>query len=545
MFLPTPRFRVLLIGLFCALPMAAQQEQTPITIDLPRGQQLRLIPVQVSDNPNIFSAREIKVGNTEHPGEPLTSVRLSGTLCRGDKWYIPFAETELTRAQYAAVIGLPEPSGKEAQLPQTGLSMTEVQEFMAKLNALLPGNKSYCNSIAPYCNEKSAVAFCRLPTAVEWEFAARGGNAVSNEVFAAQTPYENSAGGKFEVCFDGGNRMPAPKAVKGHRRPNPLGLYDMLGNVSEWVSPIYYYDNQPGRSGGLLVCGGNFNTPKQVLHSSARAECRPYNEDGTEYRSETIGVRVVIGSLIRHKGMSFEDFEEQWNAFNSSLAAAEMTEEDRRKLEETQKRSEGEIRKLLTTIEQMKDELQRVLADVKEKGQENSELGMKVAELEHWLTDMPEQEKKLRQDVKAMSDNVAEAARVLQDARQMKAETAVTTIGTVCIHLNGYYTSLAAIEKLLKTQGSASSIIAQRKQQYQASVEGATGVLAKACRLFTEVSPEIADAEAERQLNLLSEENHRQYEALLIGLKYARELREKGRFPSENELKDKLLDIKD
>jgi formylglycine-generating enzyme required for sulfatase activity len=125
----------------------------------------------------------------------------------------------------------------------------------------------------------------RLPTEAEWEYAARAdtttrywwgdeeADACANENIADLTytrahifsgppspPFP-----KGSVECDDGFAYPAPV---GSFRPNPWGLYDMLGNVSEWVQDcwVFSYDNAPtdgsavttGSCNSRVVRGGNF-----------------------------------------------------------------------------------------------------------------------------------------------------------------------------------------------------------------------------------------------------------------------------------------------
>ena len=93
----------------------------------------------------------------------------------------------------------------------------------------------------------------QLPTEAQWEYAARGGVEAmrfwgADESDACQ--YANAAdkGSNWKTSFpcSDGYEFTAPV---GNYKPNPLGLYDMLGNVWEWCADWYgNYSSSPEKN---------------------------------------------------------------------------------------------------------------------------------------------------------------------------------------------------------------------------------------------------------------------------------------------------------
>ena len=73
----------------------------------------------------------------------------------------------------------------------------------------------------------------RLPTGAEWEKAARGG-LVGNQRY----PWGNDAPTSAHARFKGESEWSKPYTMPvGSYPPNGYGLYDMAGNVAEWIAP--------------------------------------------------------------------------------------------------------------------------------------------------------------------------------------------------------------------------------------------------------------------------------------------------------------------
>lgn len=106
----------------------------------------------------------------------------------------------------------------------------------------------------------------RLPTEVEWEYAARGGQmskkfkySGSNDVTLVAWFWRNSGRNYLEGEWDWErveNNKGGVKAV-GQKQPNELGLFDMSGNVREWCQE-WYEDDQWEKGYGRIWRGGGW-----------------------------------------------------------------------------------------------------------------------------------------------------------------------------------------------------------------------------------------------------------------------------------------------
>lgn len=117
------------------------------------------------------------------------------------------AETETTEALYKSVNG----TAYTSQLPIDHISYSEIISFIEKLN-----NETKLNF--------------SLPSADQWMYAANGGNKSQNYTYAGS----NTPG---DVAWYSANCSSKQKVKT--KAPNELGLYDMSGNVGEFVSTMY------------------------------------------------------------------------------------------------------------------------------------------------------------------------------------------------------------------------------------------------------------------------------------------------------------------
>ena len=134
------------------------------------------------------------------------------------EYYI--GQTEVTQELWTAVMGSnPSYYVESNQQPVHLISWYDCQTFISRLNELTGKN-------------------FRLPTEAEWEYAARG---------AEKTHGYEYAGGVTEdlndICWNSSNTALDNYTWGAHpvamKLPNEIGLYDMSGNVEEWINDYY------------------------------------------------------------------------------------------------------------------------------------------------------------------------------------------------------------------------------------------------------------------------------------------------------------------
>ena len=157
---------------------------------------------------------------------------------------------EVTQEVWEAVMGgNPSHFGGCSQCPVEQVSWNDVQAFLKQVNAM------------------TGLEY-RLPTEAEWEEAVGGYDYAGSNDPDAVAWYDKNSGERTHPV--------------GQKQPNELGLYDMSGNVAEWMADCW-----EGDCSKRVVRGGSWNNVPRDLRSASRGRYTAGNRNGSR------GVRLA------------------------------------------------------------------------------------------------------------------------------------------------------------------------------------------------------------------------------------------------------------
>ena len=174
---------------------------------------------------------------------------------------------EVTQEQWKAVMGDNPSYSTGRTRPVERVSWDTVQIFIKKLNSI-EGHNRY-----------------RLPTEAEWEYASLAGS--SGPFCFGDDPQ------MIDIYAWYGKNSNSDTVPVGRKEPNSWGLYDMHGNVGEWIQDFYapypnsdVIDPQGPSSGKFkIIRGGNFESDLWHCRSAARLDTASVNNnDRTGFR---------------------------------------------------------------------------------------------------------------------------------------------------------------------------------------------------------------------------------------------------------------------
>lgn len=251
--------------------------------------------------------------------EGLQRLQVSGSFPDKEDWYYFIGKYEVTLGQYIAVMGMERllqvsadpkvknlPALKDKALrkmlrkPLVFIPFREYQAFIETYNQWL-FDPEHPQRLQPLPKNAGVPGFVRLPTEIEWENASRGGE-VARRKKTYSNPQPFPAGKANKYAWHLGNAKHKLRPI-GLRKPNSLGIHDMLGNAQEIVDGRFLPEIWQGQPGGIPVRGGSVSTPAQELRSSLRSELdawswNPDKAQMTPRASFNTGMRLAIGSNV-------------------------------------------------------------------------------------------------------------------------------------------------------------------------------------------------------------------------------------------------------
>lgn len=289
-------------------------------LPMPDGAKMVFRPVFIGEGSQPYALKEFKVGDRSAGGfkEYPTDVVIGGSFIKNNSngksdWLYYIGKYEVTEAQYYSIM---EPGTKNnSRKPVANISWFDAQEFINKYNMWL-----FDNSADQLPKNENSAGFLRLPTEIEWEFAARGGNEVNAAHFDKKHPYTKRL--MKHEWYNGPESSHGKVKKTGLLKPNKLKIHDMLGNVAEMTNSFYRIEYYQGRMGGFVSRGGHYLTKKSKLRSSQREEIplyKPMRGKIMPTTQSTLGFRLVIASQIYTSRQTLKTLESEWPDYVKSV----------------------------------------------------------------------------------------------------------------------------------------------------------------------------------------------------------------------------------
>lgn len=337
-----------------------QPKSDDFLLPMPGNFKMAFRKVLIPGGPEFWGSpqRLAKVGDIQGAGgaqaifEGVQRLPVAGSFTDGNAWFYYLGKYEVTVGQYLAVMGngdlkegikalkergddaelirkldaglsASNPAFKDLAQPLRTLGWYDYQDFMHRYNlwcydtpACREALPCLPQRLAPGQPKSDTPGFFRLPTDLEWEYAARGGMAMLGQPAFENTLPFDAAKAKDYVWAKTLSQGKGPTRIG--RLPPVHGFYDLFGNVQELTADYFRADLIQGKVGGLSARGGSYLDYDPTLRVSQRAELPLYQIRGGKLaaaRSPTTGIRLAIGSQVVESERYREDLVAQYQDY--------------------------------------------------------------------------------------------------------------------------------------------------------------------------------------------------------------------------------------
>lgn len=392
-------------------------DKEDVVLSMPCDRSMVFRKVYTSNSPEKTKDKKFYAGSVQSssPFSQNPSVRYVQGAFKDDKgYYFLMAKYELMLGQYETLMDSEKCSKANIKSRLPAVNISYFDAMMAAHNYSL-----FLQNLKDVISVEGKKAYARLPSDDEWEFAARGGNAVTQSQFEANLPPMDGDISDY-AWYQSSQSANGKIQLTGLKKPNPLGLYDMLGNAQEMTLEPFKAIGAGrllGQSGGISVRGGSFLTPANNLSSAYRTE-KQFYLNGKDVKSKDTSTRFVLGLSVANSIKEVEALNKEVLALgdsspddNSALAGAAKKlaaqEEVNKKNSDNFKKAKEELEdqnKALNeanssleerskALEKMKGNLQKLNDDL---SKNNEELNSQLQELKGKIVEANTQREELR-----------------------------------------------------------------------------------------------------------------------------------------------------